>query len=300
MSMQVRPPVLQDVPLLLRLEAPAATHVLEKDGAVIGAAACQDGMCTAFVIAESWRRRGYGTFLMKALLRTEGQSVCLLVAVENAAGLSFCAKFGFEPDGQAQEGGLLHCVRSPLPAINALSVAHGFLMQYGRRGGFALDATAGNGQDTLFLARLVGNTGRVLAMDLQPEAVAATAAAVDNNGCAGWVRTVCDSHENLAQYAAPGSVDIAVFNLGYLPGGDRTVFTTPETSVPAIAAALGLLRRGGVLTACVYAGGLQGTYERDAVLAYFRSLPPAQYTVLITEFAGRSETQAVPVCVQKQ
>ena len=64
-----------------------------------------------------------------------------------------------------------------------------------------------------------------------------------------------DSHANLAAYAAPGSVDAAVFNLGYLPGGDHGVFTTPGVSVPAMRTALELLRPGGVMTVCVYYGG---------------------------------------------
>ena len=85
-----------------------------------------------------------------------------------------------------------------------------------------------------------------------------TNARLRENGCGQVGRAVLDSHANLAAYAAPGSVDAAVFNLGYLPGGDHGVFTTPGVSVPAMRTALELLRPGGVMTVCVYYGGPQG------------------------------------------
>ena len=145
---------------------------------------------------------------------------------------------------------------------NALAVAHAFLRTHVRPGAFALDATAGNGHDTLFLCRLVGAAGRVLAFDVQPQAVENTNARLRENGCGQVGRAVLDSHANLAAYAAPGSVDAAVFNLGYLPGGDHGVFTTPGVSVPAMRTALELLRPGGVMTVCVYYGGPQGMAEK--------------------------------------
>ncbi|MEG1274731.1 MAG: GNAT family N-acetyltransferase [Ruthenibacterium sp.] len=301
--MQIRKPVLRDVPMLVQLDLRGATHVLEKDGQVIGAAAYAGSECEGFVIAPQWQRHGYGTFFMRALLREQVNAPFhLWVSRENAAGCAFCEKLGFEQEGEQWRGKCdeVCFVRRSLPNISALTVAHQFLMQYGRRGGFAIDATAGNGHDTVFLARLVGEEGRVLALDVQPRAVEATRAAAQQAGCGARVHVVCETHAKLAEYAARGEVDIAVFNLGYLPGGDHDLFTTPEVSVPAIRTALSLLRRGGVLTACVYAGGAQGTRERDAVLAFFRALPAEEYTVLITEFAARSETQAIPVCVQKR
>ena len=108
----------------------------------------------------------------------------------------------------------------------------------------------------------VGAAGRVLAFDVQPQAVENTNARLRENGCGQVGRAVLDSHANLAAYAAPGSVDAAVFNLGYLPGGDHGVFTTPGVSVPAMRTALELLRPGGVMTVCVYYGGPQGMAEK--------------------------------------
>ena len=183
---------------------------------------------------------------------------------------------------------------------NALAVAHAFLRTHVRPGAFALDATAGNGHDTLFLCRLVGAAGRVLAFDVQPQAVENTNARLRENGCGQVGRAVLDSHANLAAYAAPGSVDAAVFNLGYLPGGDHGVFTTPGVSVPAMRTALELLRPGGVMTVCVYYGGPQGMAEKDAVLAFLTGLPPEGYRVSVRDFSGRPGCPPIPVCIEKR
>src|SRR5688572_12496052 len=120
----------------------------------------------------------------------------------------------------------------------------------------AIDATAGNGHDTLFLAESVGPGGRVFAFDVQPTALERTAERLAAAGVRN-VALLCRDHAGLADVLpgdCRGRVGAVMFNLGYLPGGDKAVATRPGSSVPAIAAALGLLRPGGVLTAVAYAG----------------------------------------------
>ena len=60
--------------------------------------------------------------------------------------------------------------------LNTLSMVHDFFKQHVRPGAFCIDATAGKGRDALFLCRLVGESGRVLALDIQADAVAQTTA----------------------------------------------------------------------------------------------------------------------------
>lgn len=256
-----------DAPALDALGAApeAGVFVLEKNGAVIGALTLRAGEIFGCAVAPEWRGREAGA----------------------AAGpLSLPQKWvRGVPDGDGE---------------NALAVAHAFLRTHVRPGAFALDATAGNGHDTLFLCRLVGAAGRVLAFDVQPQAVENTNARLRENGCGQVGRAVLDSHANLAAYAAPGSVDAAVFNLGYLPGGDHGVFTTPGVSVPAMRTALELLRPGGVMTVCVYYGGPQGMAEKDAVLAFLTGLPPEGYRVSVRDFSGRPGCPPIPVCIEKR
>ena len=128
--------------------------------------------------------------------------------------------------------------------LNALGLSHQFMAAHIREGAFCIDATAGRGRDTLFLCRLVGESGRVLALDIQPDAVAQTTALLAAEGVAHRAQVAETCHSRLANYAAPGSVDGVMFNFGWLPGGDHNTFSRADTSVAAVRAALDLLKVG--------------------------------------------------------
>ena len=184
--------------------------------------------------------------------------------------------------------------------FGALQVAHQFIESHVRPGAFCIDATAGRGNDTVFLASLVGETGKVLAFDIQPEAVESTRALIGERGCSGFARVVLDSHANMARYAAPGSVDCIVFNFGWLPGASHSVFSTADSSIPALEAALAALRAGGVLSAILYSGRVIGTDEKQSILSWLRALPLEKYTVLVCDFANWADTAPLPCLVLKK
>ena len=146
-------------------------------------------------------------------------------------------------------------------------------------GDLAVDATAGKGQDTLFLARAVGPQGRVIAFDIQRQALEITGALLQENNLAHRVRLLCKGHETMAAHVE-GPAAAVMFNLGYLPGGERSIVTRPHTTRLALAAALELLRPGGVVTLVLYSGHPQGAEEKKAVLNYCRNLEGARYGVL--------------------
>ena len=149
--------------------------------------------------------------------------------------------------------------------LNTLSMVHEFLKQHVAPGAFCIDATAGKGRDTALLCRLAGEGGRVLAFDIQPEAIAQTKALLSAEGLTADV--ILDSHANMEQYAAPQTVDCVVLNFGRLPGGDPAVFTRAETSVEAIGAGARSLKPGGVMAIALYYVKENGGGERDAVLS---------------------------------
>lgn len=183
--------------------------------------------------------------------------------------------------------------------LNGLQFAHHFIAAHVRPGARCIDATAGRGRDTVFLCELVGATGHVLAMDIQPAAVAETTARVAAAGYAATATVVCASHDRMAKFAAPESVDCIVFNFGWLPGGDHRCFTRAETSIPAMRAGLALLRPNGLMSLCIYAGGANGYAERDAILRWVAELDPTQYTAVISQYANRSGDPPIPVCIVK-
>ena len=128
--------------------------------------------------------------------------------------------------------------------MNATELVHSIINGRIGAGAFCIDATAGRGRDTAYLCELVGPCGRVIAFDIQQEAVDSTNALLAARGLRAEVHL--DSHSNMANYAEPETVDCIVFNLGWLPGGDHRIFTHADTSFAAISAGLELLKKGGI------------------------------------------------------
>lgn len=183
--------------------------------------------------------------------------------------------------------------------VNALTLAHRFLREQIREGSFCIDATAGRGGDTLLLAQLVGESGRVLAFDIQREAVESTRTRLEEAGLSHRVQVIEESHNRMAQYAGPGTVDGIVFNFGFLPGGDHSIFTTPVTSIPALEQGLSLLKVGGVMSLCIYYGGDTGFEERDALLSFLEGVDPKRFTVLLCRFANRPNCPPMAAFITK-
>jgi len=141
-----------------------------------------------------------------------------------------------------------------------------------REGDFVIDATAGNGHDTLFLAEAVGENGRVLAIDVQEKALVSTASRLESAGLGGRVTLRHGCHADLAGMAG-GEIQVAeFFSLIYRPGGDHSVITRTESTLRALAAASEILRPGGTLAAVCYPGHGGGDEEAAAVVDFFASL----------------------------
>ncbi|WP_068786752.1 class I SAM-dependent methyltransferase [Paenibacillus phocaensis] len=164
--------------------------------------------------------------------------------------------------------------------LSVLSYAHKLAAERLAPGDAAVDATAGTGADTLFLAKACGPKGRVFAFDIQPQALALTQARLDKepaNTLAG-VSLLQASHADMAA-ALPadvhGRLGAVMFNLGYLPaeGADPALITLPDSTLPALEAGLRLLRPRGILTAVLYPGHPGGDAEAAAVEAWAAALP---------------------------
>jgi len=183
--------------------------------------------------------------------------------------------------------------------LNSLVLSHHVIRAHVKEGDFCIDATAGRGRDTAFYCSLVGETGRVLSFDIQQEALDGTAQLLAEEGYTPRARLILDSHSNMARYAEPESVDAIGFNFGWLPGGDHSLFTVPESSIPAIQAGLTLLRVGGLMSLGIYYGGKSGFEERDALLEFLPTLDSNRYTVLETHFCNRPNNPPISVFILK-
>jgi SAM-dependent methyltransferase len=180
----------------------------------------------------------------------------------------------------------------------AVPLAHLFLRERVKPGDRVVDATCGNGRDTLLLAQLVGEGGLVWAFDLQEEALAATRELLAAHGVIAQVELIRAGHERLAEVVSE-PLSTVVFNLGYLPGGDRQVITRPATTLPALAAALDLLAPGGLLLVVIYTGHDGASEEEGAVTSWAAGLDPRSFNVWASRQLNRSTAAPYLVLVEK-
>ncbi|WP_262173562.1 class I SAM-dependent methyltransferase [Saccharococcus sp. Marseille-Q5394] len=160
-----------------------------------------------------------------------------------------------------------------------------------------VDATAGNGNDTLFLAELVGEEGRVFAFDIQQAALEATANRLDNLN--DRVSLILDSHANVDTYVKK-PIGGAMFNLGYLPySEDLSIITKPDSTIEAVDKLLGMLKKGGIITISVYDGHEGGKEERDALLDYVKSLHQADVHVVRYELLNQRKNPPFLIAIEK-
>jgi len=163
-------------------------------------------------------------------------------------------------------------------------------------GDHVIDATAGNGHDSLFLAQLVGMDGHVYSFDVQKTAIEATLLRLGewrNN-----TSVIHAGHETISNQV-DSEISAAVFNLGYLPGTDHTIITRPDTTIQAIEGCLKLLKVGGLIVLVVYHGHDGGDSERDGLLDYVRSLPQSYVHVLKYEFINQQNHPPFVLAIEK-
>ncbi len=169
--------------------------------------------------------------------------------------------------------------------VNTIQLAHDFIKNYASvsEDSILIDATMGRGNDTLFLCE--NFSGDVTAFDVQQEALDSTKERLESNG--KNARLILDSHSNMDKYFEADTVSIIVFNLGYLPKADHHVATNKVTTIEAIEKGLRLLKKGGIISLCIYQGGDTGFEEKDAVMDYLKLLDMRDYTVVVSELYNK-------------
>ena len=163
-------------------------------------------------------------------------------------------------------------------------------------GDIAIDATVGNGNDTLKLSNAVGEKGRVYGFDIQQSAINS---AKCQNYVYDNVEFITASHSDMDIYVHTG-IKLAIFNLGYLPGGDHSISTKYETTLPAIEKALSLLVPGGAIVLVIYSGGDTGFEERDCVREYLKSIDYKKYNALHFDYTNRPKNPPSVCVIQKK
>ena len=177
---------------------------------------------------------------------------------------------------------------------------HSIIKSQAESGGTYIDATMGNGHDTLFLCQMAGDKGSVWAFDIQEQALEATKVLLAEHGYGKNAHLIKDGHENMDRYFAPQTADVICFNFGYLPGGDHAIATKAQTSVAAVRKGLEILKSGGMMSLCIYSGGDTGFEEKERILEYVKGLSSREYVVIVNEYYNRGNCPPVPVFVFKR
>ena len=155
--------------------------------------------------------------------------------------------------------------------IDLLKLHKHFVLEHLHEGDVAVDFTMGNGYDTEFLSKTVGESGRVYAFDVQAQALESTARHLEETGCPKNYTLIHDSHHNVKNYVKE-KFKAGMFNLGWLPGGDKSITTLRETTLPAIEAAIDLMDADAILNVAVYPGHEEGDLEGKMICDYLASI----------------------------
>ena len=181
---------------------------------------------------------------------------------------------------------------------NARHLAADYMTRSIRHGDHVVDATMGNGKDTLFLCELVGEEGHVYAFDVQDEAVQRTKERVAEAGFESRTTLLLAGHETMAEHVKK-PVQAVMFNLGWLPGAEHIVTTKTDTTLTAVRAAAELIAPGGIVTVCIYPGHEEGTKELSALLEYAAALDVRRFNVAHHRFINASSQTPQLILIQK-
>ena len=174
-----------------------------------------------------------------------------------------------------------------------LEMAHDFLAQVITQEDIVIDATMGNGHDTLFLAKLAK---QVYAFDIQEQALEKTSQRLQEAGLTN-AELILQGHETVDQFVT--EVKAAIFNLGYLPSADKSIITQPQTTIEALDKLCQLLVKGGRIAIMIYYGHEGGDIERDAVMDFVSQLPQQEYTAAIYRTLNQINNPPFLVMIEK-
>ncbi|GEK88778.1 Putative rRNA methylase [Alkalibacterium putridalgicola] len=185
--------------------------------------------------------------------------------------------------------------------LSALAYSHALMNQTIQPGDTVIDATVGNGHDTHLLARLVKDTGKVIGFDIQKQAIDTTKRRLIEAGLDQRVQLHPIGHENIVDILPPAeTVSLVVYNLGYLPKGDKSIITTPGSTLSSVKQALSRLKKNGLVLLMVYYGHQGGEEEKDVILDYVESLPQKNYSVLHYNFLNQKNSPPFLIAIEKK
>lgn len=181
----------------------------------------------------------------------------------------------------------------------ATEIAKDIIRKVVKEKDIVIDATVGNGNDTLFLCDLVGEKGKVIGFDVQEVALERTKEKLEEKGLINRTTLIKDGHENLSKYI-DGKVSAIMFNLGYLPKADHNITTKYKTTLEAIKKGIELLNTNGIITIVVYPGHEEGKIEKEKIIEYLAKTDQNLVNVLKLEFINQINNPPFLIALEKK
>jgi predicted methyltransferase len=182
-----------------------------------------------------------------------------------------------------------------------LPFARSLLKKAVNPGAKVIDATVGNGHDTVFLAELVGEAGHVYGFDIQEEAITKTENKLREKSLIDRVTLFQIGHEQVSKcISSQEELSAAIFNLGYLPGGDKNIVTAPDTTISAIKQIFSLLQPEGIIVLVIYHGHPEGQLERDRLLQFVTKIDQNEAHIIQYQFLNQQNHPPFIVAIEKR
>lgn len=185
-----------------------------------------------------------------------------------------------------------------MQSFNMINVAHTLLLDKVQQAQIMLDATCGNGFDTLFLSKNSLSQAEIYAFDIQPEAIANSKKLLKEQGVEHKVSWFCDNHINFSDYIK-NKLDVVILNLGYLPNGDKNITTTAPTTILLLEKLLIKLNVGGIVAITSYPGHNEGFAENLILQDQLQTLPSKYFTVASFKMINHSDKAPVFYIIEK-
>lgn len=182
--------------------------------------------------------------------------------------------------------------------VNTFKITRNIIKSHVKEGDVVLDCTVGNGKDTLQLAKIVGDSGRVYGFDIQKEALERTSKVLHIENVNNRVTLIEDSHENIDLYIK-NKLDFIIYNLGYLPNGDKNIKTESFSTLISLNKSLDLLKNNGIIVITSYVGHEGGMDEKNAVENLLSKLDQKKYNVIKYDFINQRNCPPVTYGVEK-
>lgn len=185
------------------------------------------------------------------------------------------------------------------PIFNShLDLAHSLWKNLIKPGHQIIDATCGNGNDTLFLASLVTDHSLLYALDIQQTAIETTKNLLLTHPKVNQIRFINQCHSSFPGEIPSASVQLIVYNLGYLPKGDKKITTKKESTLESLKKAEILIQPGGAISITCYPGHEEGKHEEEAILQWCSQLPPTEWSCCFHRWLNRKDSPSL-LLIQK-